>query len=102
MIAHTPGPWILAKGHRGLYGAGPDNAVLDYAHYEGMWLASPNEVPNARLIAAAPELLEVARLLESLCVWMLRRYPSNSPEFAEALSRHKFAAAAIAKAGGRE
>ena len=54
MSAHTRGPWIWARGHRGLYGAGPDNAVLDYAHYEGMWLASPNEVANARLIAAAP------------------------------------------------
>lgn len=61
MSAHTPGPWIWAKSHRGLYGAGPDNAVLDYAHYEGMWLASPNEVANACLIAAAPELLEAAK-----------------------------------------
>lgn len=63
---HTPGPWIWAGGYRGLYGAGPDNAVLDYVGYEGMSLGIKNEHANARLIAAAPMLLEAGnRVLHS-------------------------------------
>ena len=63
---HTPGPWIWADGYRGLYGAGPDNAVLDYVGYEGMSLGVKNDHANARLIAAAPMLLEALILAEDV------------------------------------
>ena len=62
MSQHTPGPWIWGKDYDGLYGAGPDNEVLTYASYEGMWLAyGSHREANALLIAAAPDLLEALR-----------------------------------------
>lgn len=65
MAKHTPGPWIWGEGYRGLYGAGPNNTVLDHAAYEGMWVAyGPSMDANACLIAAAPELLEALRELD--------------------------------------
>lgn len=58
MSKHTPGPWIWGRDYLGLFGAGPDNEVLDHAHYEGMWLGhNPYREANAALIAAAPDLL---------------------------------------------
>jgi hypothetical protein len=60
---HTPGPWIWADHHRGLFGAGPDNAVLNHEPYEGMWLGHERKDANARLIAAAPELLEALQMV---------------------------------------
>ena len=57
-VKHTPGPWIWGPRYDGLYGAGPNNEVLAYAAYEGMWLSSNNQKANASLIAAAPDLLE--------------------------------------------
>lgn len=58
-IKHTRGPWVWADGYEGLFGLGPENEVLHYADYEGMWIAEWSErgVANARLIAAAPDLL---------------------------------------------
>lgn len=57
----TPGPWIWAEGNKGLYGAGPDNAVLAFYHYEGMHLSGKTEISqecNARLIASAPDMYD--------------------------------------------
>lgn len=66
MTKHTPGPWIWGEGYRGLYGAGPNNTVLDHAAYEGMWVAyGPSMDANALLISAAPELLDA--LKDALC-----------------------------------
>jgi hypothetical protein len=54
----TPGPWIWAPNFHGLYGSGKDNAVLNYAAYEGMWVADylPTGKANAQLISAAPDM----------------------------------------------
>jgi len=56
---HTPGPWAWEDDYYGLTGNGA--AVLRYDPYEGMWLAFTNtegrQDANARLIAAAPDLL---------------------------------------------
>jgi len=60
MSKHTPGPWVWAERHHGLYGAGPNNAVLDWFPYEGMHLIA-NAEANARLIAAAPDLLKACQ-----------------------------------------
>jgi len=65
---HTPGPWTWGKSYDGLYGSGSgqDNEVLTYEDYDGMWLAYvPQREANARLIAAAPELLEALENLEN-------------------------------------
>lgn len=66
----TPGPWIWAEKNHGLYGAGPDNAVLAFYSYEGMHLSGKTEeaqTANGFLIGASPDLLnEAVRLVERL------------------------------------
>lgn len=55
----TPGPWIWEYDERGLYGTGPDNAVLDYEDHEGMCLAyTKHREANARAIAEVPAMIE--------------------------------------------
>lgn len=100
-IKHTPGPWIWADGYRGLYGAGKNNEVLDYATYEGMWLGHVNEQKaNALLIAAAPELLEA---VEAMLEWDARE-EDQKVDFRERLAlcgaAFDKARAAYAKATG--
>lgn len=61
MFKGTPGPWIWAEKNQGLYGAGPDNAVLDFYSYEGMYLSGKTDeaqTANGLLISASPELLD--------------------------------------------
>jgi hypothetical protein len=97
---YTPGPWAWAEGYQGLYGSGPNNTVLEYYSYEGLWLddSAGNQEANARLIAAAPDLLEALKLAES-----------RLTDFAEYLSKSgkvywlgelETISAAIAKAEG--
>lgn len=59
---HTGGPWKWDEGFAGLNGAN-NEAVLRWEPYEGMWLSvlEGREEANARLIAAAPELLEALK-----------------------------------------
>lgn len=59
MSKHTPAPWYWENGYRGLVGENGD-CVLDYADCEGMWLPTylDQAEANARLISAAPELLQ--------------------------------------------
>jgi hypothetical protein len=74
--AHTPGPWDFGPGYEpgkstfDLYGPG-GRQVIACASYENMWLATYNPITdaaNARLIAAAPELLEALTDLLALPV----------------------------------
>jgi hypothetical protein len=106
--AHTPGPWTTSHyedrnfpwqirpvphyeggpklhGSAGAVAAIPDSRLHDQA-------------ANARLIAAAPELLEALRHLEGQAVQQNEAYGNpNSPSMYEALTE---ARAAIAKATG--
>lgn len=62
MSNHTPGPWMIrAERYRYIhvYAHGGGIAHLDTVDGEGM--------ANARLIAAAPDLLEVLEELLSMC-----------------------------------
>lgn len=67
MSEYTKGPWLLAgEDQTFVYALGPHGTNVFWAHVQaaGSERASNSEkVANARLIAAAPELLEV---LESL------------------------------------
>ncbi len=56
-MSHTPGPWTWAEKYRGLYGSGQYNEVLSWYSYEGMHLIQGDTEANAKLIAAAPDLL---------------------------------------------
>jgi hypothetical protein len=109
---HTPGPWIWGDDYRGLYGAGPDNEVLCHASYEGMWLShKPNREADARLIAAAPELLDELQkahqiILNALALMTLEqksewaRANSRDGCIGDGTTRYHERAEAIAKAGG--
>ncbi|AVQ10122.1 hypothetical protein [Siphoviridae environmental samples] len=91
MSKHTPGPWTWNEDFEGLLGAS-DADVLHYADYEGMWLSDYKgcRQANARLIAAAPELLEnLMGCMEALA--------SYAPDCIEV----QCARAAIAKAEGK-
>lgn len=73
---HTPGPWKLgaAYGHFGVYIEGPKGENIGHAQIEepstkegakyGDKKPIPWGLPNARLIAAAPEMLNALAALE--------------------------------------
>jgi len=91
---HTPGPWKLAKindenGHLTHFVTNDDDSIITYALPRTF--ADEELMANARLLAAAPELLEVckgiAKLAEGQGHW-------NMLEIAG------FAKTAIAKAEG--
>lgn len=112
MSAHTPGPWFVVQmpGHgstlcigrrdqqqtNGTIGDAPIAQVLDGAAH---WTEKYPAEANARLIAAAPELLEALKAWSNAS-WLAGVAPdidSNDP-FASMLAQTH---AAIAKAEGR-
>lgn len=107
MSGHTKGPWRVEEGTTLVWGAcNPDdltNYGMGYPVAEcritpiSSWAKGPDSdegEANARLIAAAPDLLEVAKRLASLeHEDMGRAFPSREDIAA--------ARAAIAKAEGR-
>jgi hypothetical protein len=79
---HTPGPWWLAAANETLYEAGVGNAPLTL----------PISKPDARLIAAAPELLKALDV-------MIAAYQGDLPVIDRKIALHN-ARAAIALARG--
>lgn len=66
MSAHTPGPWFTSRPHGTIY----IEARLRGSTLQEVAAVGPTEAPeqqeaNARLVAAAPELLEALQLLEA-------------------------------------
>ncbi len=90
MSKHTPGPWKWGVDFNGLCGPEKGMEVLRFQMYEGMWLEyGESQEANARLIAAAPDLLEALVELEA-----------GSGSSPGANKRFSKARAAIAKARG--
>lgn len=63
---HTPGPWhstgrYVGSGHAKMN-------ICECSDNSGCWSNAPEAVANARLIAAAPELLEALNKLTSFVV----------------------------------
>lgn len=62
MNKHTPGPWLIREPDNGIYDTDDDIAnVVARGPYGLITIAEEVDVADARLIAAAPELLEVLR-----------------------------------------
>lgn len=98
MSKHTPKPWVWRKDYCGLENPEIKEFVLAYESYEGMSLddypGTGREEANAKLIAAAPDLLEAITAL----VRQMRSPPTGANGYHEIdLSA---ADAAIAKATG--
>jgi len=56
---HTPGPWTVIENSSGKHLVCADHPQA--AHFDIALTSGPDSVANARLIAAAPELLEACQ-----------------------------------------
>lgn len=93
MSGHTPGPWAYRPTNNGHMVAGAKPGYLAEVRDCGSGCVKA----NARLIAAAPELLEALRVIAGQAEMQNEAYGNpNSPSMALALSE---ARAAIVKAG---
>lgn len=89
-MPHTPGPWTQRQSH--IYGPEPERLGICQVMYSGLRL----DEDNARLIAAAPNLLEAAK---AILAWALKNNRGHEgSELLEILSETQ---SAIAKAEGR-
>ena len=61
---HTPGPWVIKHDKKGLPFIGVESDPWTYAGT----VATVEQEKDARLIAAAPELLEQCKFLERMLV----------------------------------
>jgi hypothetical protein len=98
MTQHTPGPWEWVENAPGQYGSGKwlgsnSGMVFDYAGC-GSHECDVSEA-NARLIAAAPELVEA---LYAILISSFHDVENISPHMQQAANK---ACAAIAKATGK-
>jgi hypothetical protein len=108
---HTPGPWLKADSnfvyalheHKGRL-VNRFSAAID--HYQTQGGTADEGAANARLIAAAPDLLEAATYQLDLNQW-IESSDSESPFFEETLrlrlnTANDYMKAAIAKATGED
>ncbi len=101
-MKHTPGPWMIDGISRDILA--PDGELLATAYQMTVdvdeEMANPDDtgVANARLIAAAPELLDALKAIHEGAA----RTISDSGDYSYALDRIlQTAEAAITKAQGR-
>ena len=87
MNKHTPGPWNRIKGDRNVYSAA--GTVCKNPAILGGGSAAANWEANARLIAAAPDLLDA-----------LSEIINDGGKFVMTHETHRKARAAIARARG--
>jgi hypothetical protein len=93
---HTPGPWLAGQT---ITAADPDRAP---GSYERITIASRvNNMANARLISAAPELLAACRMaLDSIPESVACFNAANEAEATRPTVLESYLRAAIAKATG--
>jgi hypothetical protein len=97
---HTPGPWQLTRDNNlllvGATGAG--NICLTYTR-----VLTGDPEANARLIAAAPDLLEAARAAVNAKTNLRKRgFNANENDYKAMYRAEQMLKAAVAKAEGRE
>lgn len=95
MAQHTPGPWAVCDDYINVHAPETDIAITD----TNSWCAPDHDIQeaNAKLIAAAPELL--AALERLLGCMSLRK---GHPRFDEQHAAWMQAEAILAKAKGEE
>ena len=93
---HTPGPWVVKSARSGFYVESQFDVIVESLDEYGRYGAIDDEA-NARLIAAAPELLEALSCLTA--VVGLTPIKGNLDALQEA---YDMARAAIAKAKGEQ
>lgn len=91
MIKHTPAPWVTEQPERKGY-VWVSSSDGSRANLATVWRADGNAMANARLMAAAPDLLEALQSLVDMDVSYQR-----GPMVEEAVNK---ARAAIEKATG--
>ena len=97
---HTPGPWRMTKGSRTVSVQGPDCLIYavtrDPLVIDETWR---RQVTDARLIAAAPALLEALEAVcDSMDEWQRQYDPDHTDEESE--NRVRMARAALRQARG--
>jgi len=98
-MTHTPGPWGVGREEQELKGD-PDDPWVVFGPSFYVEISSSNEEADARLIAAAPELLAVCQeLAGESCPWCGHDRPYDGCSYHDVYDR---ARAAIAKATGEE
>lgn len=99
-MSHTPGPWRTAirRGYISVFSGTENNAEM-VADCTNLNLEVKERVANARLMAAAPELLDALRMLVSLVDH--GSVIIDHSDRRETLRDHEKARAAIAKATGQ-
>ena len=68
MSKHTPGPWVF-NWQAGTVETGNGKIVFEFADPQ----EPPQHNPNARLIAAAPEMVEVLNVILESMTWEEKR-----------------------------
>jgi hypothetical protein len=96
MTQHTPGPWNIRETETHVTVIGADNEVLFHDDKR-----IPRVIADARLIAAAPELLAALEGMEKWASSIHDGYPPSTASIAAAPYREA-ARAAIAKATGEQ
>jgi hypothetical protein len=88
MSQHTPGPWSIRKtgnGDRGISAAGTGVFIEAFAEIRHSGEGAYDECDaNARLIAAAPELLELLVEADNRIVWEGHGFDASFQERVEA------------------
>ena len=74
-VTHTPGPWVVKHDEKGLPFIGVKS---DPWTYNGTIASVDTSEKDARLIAAAPELLEQCKLFEKLLTVMIMEGDSGA------------------------
>lgn len=108
MSKHTPGPWILKRhrehGPRDWWVGASDDAPVGIFSFQGGGASEEEEIANAQLLAAAPDLLKELRMLLLVTKCPCASTEDFSMELYWKRSCHRCvsAKAALAKAEGRD
>ncbi len=86
--SHTPGPWVVARGRincSGEFGYGAITTDEDEPWYIAKVESLPREEANARLIAAAPDMLAALQRLVNDS--MFKNHPEASQMAIDAIAK---------------